>query len=70
MRPDVAALADILADLMASTGAAVVMVEHDLPLVWRLVNRVVVLESGRVVADGAPAELEHHPALAFARLRN
>jgi ABC-type branched-subunit amino acid transport system ATPase component len=51
-----------------TSGAGVVMVEHDLALVWRLADRVVVLEAGKVVADGPPAELRGHPALAFGRL--
>jgi ABC-type branched-subunit amino acid transport system ATPase component len=59
------ALPAVLRKVRDSTGATIVMVEHDLPLVWRLAGRVAVLEEGRLVACGPPDELRHHPAVAF-----
>jgi branched-chain amino acid transport system permease protein len=44
-------------------GQAVVLVEHDLDLVWGIADRITVLESGRVVASGAPADLARDPAV-------
>jgi ABC-type branched-subunit amino acid transport system ATPase component len=66
---EVPELASLLRSTAEASGAGVVMVEHDLPLVWDLADRVVILESGRVVAEGAPSSLRGHPALAFGRLR-
>ncbi len=40
---------------LADSGCAVVLVIHDLNLVAGLVNRVAVLNNGRLVADGPPA---------------
>lgn len=65
---EAAGLGPRLAWLRETTGASIVIVEHDLALVWALADRIVVLEEGRVVAEGRPEELAQHPAVAFARL--
>ncbi|HVV37132.1 MAG TPA: MFS transporter [Acidimicrobiales bacterium] len=36
------------------TGAAMVVVEHDLPLVRQIATRIVVMDRGRIIADGDP----------------
>jgi ABC-type branched-subunit amino acid transport system ATPase component len=59
------ALSGVLTRVREATGATIVMVEHDLPLVWGLAGRIAVLEEGRLVACGPPDELRHHPAVAF-----
>ena len=47
------------AELVESLGAAVtvLLVEHDLDVVFRLATRVTVLHLGRVLADGTPDEV-------------
>jgi ABC-type branched-subunit amino acid transport system ATPase component len=59
------ALAGVIGRVRDTTGASIVMVEHDLPLVWGLAGRIAVLEEGRLVACGPPGEVRHHPAVAF-----
>ncbi|HYM83718.1 MAG TPA: ABC transporter ATP-binding protein [Candidatus Dormibacteraeota bacterium] len=54
----------LLVDLNAKAGTTVLTVLHDLHLAARFFPRVVVLERGRIVADGPPAE-----ALEPARVR-
>ena len=39
-----------------------VLVEHDMQFVGALADRVVVLDRGRVIADGTPAEVRDGPA--------
>ena len=50
------ALVPLLGERFELSGAGVVLVEHDRPLVRGLASRIVVMEGGKVVADGAPDE--------------
>jgi iron complex transport system ATP-binding protein len=43
--------------VLAREGQAVLLVSHNLNLVARFARRIVLLESGTVVADGAPADV-------------
>jgi branched-chain amino acid transport system ATP-binding protein len=43
------------------TGVTVLMVEHVMEIVLPLVDRAVVLDLGRVLAQGKPAEVAHDP---------
>jgi ABC-type branched-subunit amino acid transport system ATPase component len=48
---------------LASTGVAVLLVEHDLALVWNVAHRVSVMDIGAVVRTGSPAELAGDEAI-------
>lgn len=50
------------------TGATIVLVEHDVPLVFALCSRIVVMEIGRVVSCGRPDEVRTDPAAVAAYL--
>ena len=43
------------------TGVTVLMVEHVMEIVLPLVDRAVVLNLGRVLTQGSPAEVVRHP---------
>jgi ABC-type branched-subunit amino acid transport system ATPase component len=54
-------LADLLRVVMRESGCALLLVEHDMPLVMGLVDRVVVLDFGRKLADGPPTDVANDP---------
>jgi branched-chain amino acid transport system permease protein len=60
-------LADIVRSIRAS-GVTVVLIEHNMSLVMSLCERVTVLASGRVIAEGTPAEVVATPAVIEAYL--
>jgi len=49
-------MADLIRTL-PQAGITVVLVEHNLGEVLRVADRIVVLDAGRVLAEGAPAEV-------------
>ena len=53
---------------VADRGVAVVLVEHDMRLVMKVSDRVLVLESGRPLAEGPPEEVRENPAVISAYL--
>ena len=53
---------------IADTGVAVVLVEHDMKLVMRISDRVLVLDRGRPLAEGQPQVVRETPAVIEAYL--
>ena len=57
-----AGLVDLLADLQQRLGMAMLVVSHDLAAVLGLASRVVVVEGGRVVEEGASLDVAGGPS--------
>lgn len=60
-REETDALMDDLKRLREQFGMGILIVDHDLPLIMRLCNRVIVLNEGTVIAQGDPHNVQKDP---------
>jgi ABC-type branched-subunit amino acid transport system ATPase component len=65
---EIEALGRTLKDLQARTGATLLLIEHSMPLVMSISDRITVMHNGRFLAEGTPREIERHPAVVEAYL--
>jgi branched-chain amino acid transport system ATP-binding protein len=59
---------EILRHLLTEGSLTVLLVEHDMEVVFSLADRITVLHQGRVIGDGVPAEVKRLPAVQAAYL--
>jgi branched-chain amino acid transport system ATP-binding protein len=64
---DMKRLADLLVDLRRR-GVAVVVIEHHMDLIMAIADRIVVIDQGRKLAEGPPAEIQRNEAVLEAYL--
>jgi branched-chain amino acid transport system ATP-binding protein len=55
------ALGPVLLDLRTQLGASIVLIEHDMPLLTSVADRLLALDTGAVVTDGPADEVLRHP---------
>ncbi len=55
------ALAPLLLRVRDHTGCAILVIEHDMPLLRTICDRMVALELGGVIAEGTPSYVLEHP---------
>ncbi len=65
---EIEALGGVLKSLRDELGLTLIVIEHDIPLIMEISDRVVAMENGRVIASGPPAEVRTNHQVAAAYL--
>ena len=67
---EVEALAPVLRRLRDEMGASLLVIEHDIPLISSISDRLVALDQGSVLAEGPPADVLNHTDVVESYLGN
>jgi branched-chain amino acid transport system ATP-binding protein len=65
---EIAHLGQLVLELRSESHMSILLVEHNMGLVRRLCDRVVVLDAGQVIAEGTPGEVLCNPQVQLAYL--
>ncbi|MDI9407943.1 MAG: ABC transporter ATP-binding protein [Candidatus Pacebacteria bacterium] len=63
-----ARLNELLLQIRRELGIGILLIEHDMSVVMQISDRIFVLDHGKVIASGTPAEIRKNPAVIAAYL--
>ena len=63
-----AAMTELIASVRERFGVTFLVVEHDIPVVMSISDKIVVLDLGVKIGEGKPAEIQSNPAVIAAYL--
>jgi branched-chain amino acid transport system ATP-binding protein len=63
-------LGPLLVRIRDGLGASLIVIEHDMPLVGAISDRMVAMEQGRIIAEGSADEVLRHPEVIRSYLGN
>jgi ABC-type branched-subunit amino acid transport system ATPase component len=55
------ALGPLISHVRDELGCSIILIEHDMPTIFALSDRVIALSSGRIIAEGPPDRVRRHP---------
>ena len=67
-RSETAQFADVLERVVNERGCGILLVEHDMSLVMRVCSNIYVLDFGRMIFEGTPADVASSPTVRAAYL--
>ncbi len=67
---EVEALAPVLRRLRDEMGASLLVIEHDIPLISSISDRLIALDQGAVLTSGVPSDVLNHPDVVESYLGN
>ena len=65
---DSEALGQLLLELRRELGVTMIVIEHDIPMIMGISDRIVAMAEGRVISEGTPTEVRQDPVVVDAYL--